>query len=143
MTSSSSVNSLNSSFNLNQEKDKLNPILTSSHSNLMSSSNNNNNNNANYPFNRTLLNANSFVEIQHNQYNSHSNKSSLQRNNNSNKNNNVHGMNSDLFNNTTSNMSSPPSVEFIKNPMRSSFENLSDATNNTNSQSQLVSILQN
>jgi hypothetical protein len=104
----------------------------------------------NYPFNRTLLNANSLMEL--------SNKSSTldrrpylnnqqqqQQHYDDQQHNTQHHMplhnRSDLFNNTTSNMSSPPSVEFIKNPMRSSFENLSESTNNTNSQSQLVSNL--
>lgn len=101
--------------------------------------------NINYPFNRTLLNANSLMELSTKSSVSSSHSQhvrSMYQETNTNQQ-HVHHQplhnRSDLFNNTTSNMSSPPSVEFIKNPMRSSFENLSESTNNTNSQSQLVS----
>ena len=116
IASSSSVNSLNSS--LTTPHDKL-PEQTSFSKEFLSRIGATNGlAKESYPFNRTLLNVNSFAEHSH----FSSSKSSLERSQ------HVHQRSSDAFNNTTSNMSSPPSVECIKNAMRSSFENLCEAS---------------
>ena len=155
-STSSSINSLNSSLNMphdhqhkvaadypfqNAIADKL-----KRHSGINQFAGNlapQNDESPSYPFNRTLINTNSFA-VDHIQ--NPSNKSSFSSRG-SHPNQHYQHKPVEQFNNMTSNLSSPPSVEFIKNSMRSSFENLSEAStshnnannNNNNHPSQLVS----